>query len=244
MILATFGFIVALLFLVRSLEARRQEAGLLLSLLSLMSFWCSLLLLPVSFPGPALRLAAGCVFGVCALFLITKMIREGMENLRTFPYFKLSAKKLPQEFEEILRALDQLASRKTGALIVLERRQALDKYLDAGMRFDAQVKSEIMIPLFATSSPVHDGALVVSRGRVKAVRVVLPLSQSASVPKGVGTRHRSAIGISEVSDSITLVASEERGTLSLSYRGKLATAKSLEELRHFLARALEGKPLP
>lgn len=232
--LATFGFIVALLFLARSLEVRKHESGVLFGLLSLMSFWCSLLLLPINFPEPVMRLAAVCVFMVSAYYLLTKFFKEGAENIRSFPFFKFSGKKLPAEFEEILSAIEQLALNKTGALIVLERRQTLDKFINVGMRFDAQVKAEILIPLFATSSPVHDGAIVVSRGRVKAVRVVLPLSQSPGVPKTVGTRHRSAIGISEVSDAITLVVSEERGIASLAYKGKLVSAKSAEELKNLV----------
>ena len=139
---------------------------------------------------------------------------------------------LPPYLLEIWSAMERMASRKVGALIILQRKQSLRPLMKGGMPFDAEIKSEILVPLFLTSSPVHDGALVVSKGRVQTVKGILPLASLSDLSPSFGTRHRAAIGITEKTDAIALVVSEERGQISVAYRGCLVhIADRLEFLK-------------
>jgi len=128
---------------------------------------------------------------------------------------------LPQYLLEIWSAMERMASRKVGALIILQRKQPLRPLMKGGMPFDAEIKSEILVPLFLTSSPVHDGALIVSKGRVQTVKGILPLASLSDLSPSFGTRHRAAIGITEKTDAIALVVSEERGQVSIACHGCL-----------------------
>lgn len=176
------------------------------------------------------------------IFLVADGLASSMRWVKQHLPFRSSNKiKLPDELSEITNALEQLASRKIGALIVIERAQSLNAYIKRDMRFDAQIKAGVIISIFHTSSPLHDGAMIISKERIKALRVILPLTNQANVPIGMGTRHRSAIGISERTDAIVLVASEERGVLSVAYRGILVPAANSEMLRHLISTALKGK---
>ena len=102
---------------------------------------------------------------------------------------------LPHYLLEIWSAMERMASRKVGALIILQRKQPLRPHMKGGMPFDAEIKSEILVPLFLTSSPVHDGALVVNKGRMQTVKGILPLASLSDLSPSFGTRHRAAIGI-------------------------------------------------
>ncbi|MDD5217280.1 MAG: DNA integrity scanning protein DisA nucleotide-binding domain protein [Candidatus Omnitrophica bacterium] len=150
---------------------------------------------------------------------------------------------LPEPFMEICRAMELLAVRHIGALIVVEKKQPLESLITGSIPFDAQIKAEILIALFATTSPVHDGAIIVSGGRIKRVKSVLPLATTSAIPLGVGTRHRSAVGITEYADAIALVVSEERGEMSIAYQGALIKAPSLKDLVKMLRAALKGKKI-
>lgn len=239
--LSVVAFIMAVGFLARSFEIRKTPLGIPYSLLAL-SFLClGFLFLPA--PIPALT-ATG--MGWLAIlfsggYLSMEYFRKIQEKLRPWKWIPFSHQVLPQEIREILTAFERLAAKRVGALVVLERKNSLEEYFSKGMRLDAEVKAEILQSFFYTSSPLHDGAIVVGKGRIKAVRVVLPLTESEDIPQGIGTRHRSAIGISEKTDAIALVVSEERGTISLTYQGKLYPAESLTEVATLLRSALRGK---
>ena len=145
---------------------------------------------------------------------------------------------------EVISALEVLASKRTGSLMVIERKQSLDAYTRKAVSFDAEIKAGVIISIFHTSSPLHDGALVMSKGRIKALRVILPLTEQTQNVSGLGTRHRSALGMSEKSDALVLVSSEERGAMSLAFKGKLIQGVSSEKLPELVAAALRGKELP
>lgn len=123
--------------------------------------------------------------------------------------------------EEITKAAVALANKKVGGLIVLEREIGLNEYMEVGTRLEAQVTQELLESVFAPTSPIHDGALVVQKGRVAAVRCILPLSANPALSKTLGTRHRAAIGITEESDAAAIVISEEQGKISLVVNGKI-----------------------
>ena len=144
---------------------------------------------------------------------------------------------------EVCRAMELLAMRRIGALIVIERKQKLDTFVSAGMAFDGDVSAEILLAIFHTASPVHDGAVLVRNGRIRKGRALLPLSTQSALPMGVGTRHRSAVGITERTDAVVLVVSEERGEMRIAFRGVLQKVDSREALIKSLRNALRGRAL-
>lgn len=126
-----------------------------------------------------------------------------------------------QAVEEVTRAAVMLASRRIGALIVLEREVGLNEYLEAGTVVDARVSRELLTSIFLPQSPIHDGAVIVRRGRVAAAGCFLPLTANPAVSKSLGSRHRAAIGITEETDAAVVVVSEEEGTIGLVREGKI-----------------------
>lgn len=122
---------------------------------------------------------------------------------------------------EIVKATFELAKTKTGALIVLEQDVALGEYERTGIPVDSVVSSQLLINIFEHNTPLHDGAVIIRNNRITAATCYLPLTDSLDIAKELGTRHRAAIGISEVSDSITIIVSEETGKVSLAVDGKI-----------------------
>lgn len=137
--------------------------------------------------------------------------------------------------EEIVRAADSLASRRIGALIVLERATGLRQYAELGVALDALVSSDLLISLFLPYSPLHDGAVFVHGPRVVAAGCFLPLSRNTQIGRSLGTRHRAALGIAEETDAIAVVASEETGRLSVAVAGAIETLDDAAALRSRLA---------
>src|SRR5947207_229507 len=130
--------------------------------------------------------------------------------------------------DTIARGAQQLAERRFGALLVLERSTPLGEYASKGVAMDALLSSELLLNVFWPNSPLHDGAVIIHGDRVVAAGVVLPLAQSPTV-EHIGTRHRAAIGITEISDAIAVVVSEETGTISLANAGRMV--RNLGEAR-------------
>jgi diadenylate cyclase len=136
--------------------------------------------------------------------------------------------------EEVAAACALLARQKHGALIVLERQTGLQDYADRGITLDAEVSRQLLATIFYPNSPMHDGAAIIRSGRIVAAGAVLPLSDNVLGPVTYGTRHRAAIGISEYSDAIAVVVSEERGTISIAANGRLVSNLSSDRLRKVL----------
>ena len=120
----------------------------------------------------------------------------------------------------IVAACKEMSETKTGALIVLGRQNALDLIVEGGIRLDAAISQALLTNIFFKNAPLHDGAVIIEKNRIVAAKCILPVTQS-SVPKAYGTRHRAAIGMSEMSDAIVIVVSEETGGISLAHRGTL-----------------------
>jgi diadenylate cyclase len=151
--------------------------------------------------------------------------------------------------EEIVRATFALAHRRLGALVVLERAASLEAYLESSHRLDAAASAELLQALFHPTSPLHDGAVVLAKGRVAAAGVFLPIALSPDHGRLYGTRHRAAIGLTEVSDAVCVVVSEERGTVSLAVAGAIVPVADANDLRARLSEALassvpRGEPMP
>ncbi len=141
--------------------------------------------------------------------------------------------------EEVIKAVFALAHRRIGALVVLERRATLESWCESGHPVDALVTTELLQAVFHPSSPLHDGAIVIRDNRVVAASVFLPLSRSKDVSRSFGTRHRAALGISEVTDGVCLVVSEERGTVAMAHRGEVTPVADLNDLRQLLTEQLD-----
>ena len=144
-------------------------------------------------------------------------------------FFKEEAR----QFKEITESCRVLARRRLGALIVLERDVNLKSYIDTGTPLDAELSAELLVSLFVTRAPLHDGAVIIRDGRVAAAGCILPLTQDPNVAKHLGTRHRAAIGITEETDAVAVVVSEEKHTISLAVAGKITPAidsQTLEEM--------------
>ncbi len=135
---------------------------------------------------------------------------------------------------EIVKAVFEMSRARTGALIVLERDVALDEYVRTGIMMDAMISSQLLVNIFEHNTPLHDGAVFIRNQRIVAATCYLPLSDNMVLSKDLGTRHRAGVGISEVSDSLTIIVSEETGAVSLAQDGKLARGITAEELHDCL----------
>jgi diadenylate cyclase len=139
-----------------------------------------------------------------------------------------------RSLEEIVRAAVALANRKIGALIVIEREKILEDFIEVGTPLDAKVSHELLLSIFHPTSPIHDGAVVIRGNRIIAAGCFLPLSLSAAISKIYGTRHRAGIGLSEETDAIIIIISEETGAISTAVSGKLEKNVDMGSLRDFL----------
>ena len=136
---------------------------------------------------------------------------------------------------ELIKACYDMAEVKTGALIVIEQEIRLDEYVRTGINVDAILTSQLLINIFEHNTPLHDGAVVIRGNRVTAATCYLPLSDNMDISKALGTRHRAAVGVSEATDSVTLVVSEETGRVSVAVSGRLKSVKDGDELRDILS---------
>ncbi|MDX6611336.1 MAG: hypothetical protein QOD75_522 [Blastocatellia bacterium] len=143
-------------------------------------------------------------------------------------------------YDEIVLAATTLASTKTGALIVIERNVGLKNITDGGVILDAELSYDLLVTIFNPTSPLHDGAIVVRRHRIAAASCFLPLTLNPRLSKDMGTRHRAAIGITEDSDAVVIVVSEETGLISFVKGGDIRRGLDATKLRAAILRAIEG----
>jgi uncharacterized protein (TIGR00159 family) len=141
--------------------------------------------------------------------------------------------------DELAQAVMAMAKAKTGALIVIERYEPLGEVIERGVPMDSVVTASLLSTIFQVGTPLHDGAVVIRRGRIAAAGCILPLSSKLKAQSLFGTRHRAALGISEESDSLSIVVSEERGTVSIAMGGRLTTSLNDLRLRRVIKNALE-----
>ena len=136
-----------------------------------------------------------------------------------------------ESLDQILDAVADMSAQKTGALIVIMQNETLEEYERTGIRLDAQVSSQLLINIFEHNTPLHDGAVTIRGDRITAATCYLPLSDNMDLSKELGTRHRAGVGISEVTDSFTIIVSEETGYISTAYRGNLRRNVTPDELK-------------
>ncbi|MGL5312490.1 MAG: diadenylate cyclase CdaA [Peptostreptococcaceae bacterium] len=181
-------------------------------------------------------------FGViAALIIFQPELRAGLEHIgrAKFNFFgkgnaSISEEALNKNIEEIVEALYSLSRQKIGALIIMERQTKIGDIINTGTSIDGEVSRQLLINIFIPNTPLHDGAVVVRDNQLKAAACFLPLTQSKDLSKDLGTRHRAAIGVSEVSDCISLIVSEETGDVSIAKAGKLYRNISKERMTNIL----------
>jgi len=146
--------------------------------------------------------------------------------------------------QELVKVSFTMGARRLGALIAIEREASLEDYVEPASRLDALVSQELLLAIFHPTSPLHDGAVVLQDGRLAAAQVFLPLSLSKNVSRVYGTRHRAAIGLTESTDAVVIIVSEERGTVSLVMRGSITPMSDANELRQKLQEIFQPTDTP
>lgn len=181
--------------------------------------------------------------GFAIIVLFQSEIRQALiyfANRLRFPILKKQRGQFGGSvYDEIVLAVTTLASEKTGALIVVERKVGLRNFIDAGVQLDARISYDLLVSIFNPSTPLHDGAVVIQNERVAAASVFLPLTKNPSISRDLGTRHRAAIGITEGSDAISLVVSEETGLVTYVEAGEIRRNLETTQLRKLLLDAME-----
>lgn len=173
------------------------------------------------------------------IVLFAQELRRALAAFGHTPFLAwFSGYRAEQTISDIVLAVTSLSARRTGALIVLERREGLKNYIENGVRLDSAVSYDLLVTLFAPGTPLHDGAVILSGERVAAAACFLPLSLKEGLSKRFGTRHRAAIGITEEADALAVVVSEERGTISVAQDGQLIEDLDPKALRDMLLREL------
>lgn len=189
-----------------------------------------------------LRYAVGFI-GIAIIVLFQSEIRQALiffANRLRFPILKRQRGQFGGSvYDEIVLAVTTLASEKTGALIVIERNIGLRNFIDAGIQLDARLSYDLLVTIFNPATPLHDGAVIIQNERLAAASVFLPLTKNPEISRELGTRHRAAIGITEGSDAISLVVSEETGLITYVEAGNVRRNIDTNQLRKLLLDALE-----
>jgi diadenylate cyclase len=222
------------LMVVRGTRAGHILVGILIMvLLYAIAFWMGL---------EALRSVLAFIvpyLGLAVIVLFQSEIRRTLARLGRKRWFGMGAEfRAPGSINEILLAVEQLAAQKTGALIVLERDIGLRTFIESGVRLESLVSRDLLLSIFQPGLPLHDGAVIIQRDRLAAAGCFLPLTTNPALKSQLGTRHRAAIGITEETDCLSVVVSEETGRISLASFGDLVQGLTLPAVlerinRHF-----------
>ncbi len=167
----------------------------------------------------------------------------GRNGLTSFSFTKTDEDEIltTKTIDEICTAVEFMHKKKTGALIIIERKTMLTEYVDSGTLMDATVSASLINNVFFKNSPLHDGAMIIRNNRIYAASCIMPLSQKVDIDTHLGTRHRAAIGVSEICDAVVVVVSEESGNVSLALNGKLKRNYTKETLKIELSDLLVQK---
>jgi diadenylate cyclase len=180
-------------------------------------------------------------FGFALLVIFAPEVRSALmrfgANLRTSFLFGRS-KLAPGMYEDIVLAAMTLSSRKVGALIVIERNVGLQNYIDTGVKLEATISYDLLVTIFEPRAPMHDGAVIIRDNRLAAAGCFLPLTLNPKLSKELGTRHRAAIGVTEDTDAVTIVVSEETGVISFVTNGEIVRYLTSSRLRELITEAL------
>ena len=180
------------------------------------------------------------VFAIIVIF--QHEIRRALAHFGQAPFFAgLSSINRNEFYDEIILAVTTLASHQTGALIVMERDIGLKSYIESGIALDAALSYDLLVTVFNPSVPLHDGAVIIQNGRIAAAACFLPLTVKPRLSKELGTRHRAAIGVTEETDAVAIIVSEETGAISFAHDGEMERYLDPDTLRLRLRDAFERK---
>ena len=179
-------------------------------------------------------------WGVLALIVIFQPeIRRALEQLGRGSFLKRYTNTYSRDEEKLIqsvsKAVQYMAKRRIGALIVFEKETGLQDYIETGIPMNSDISQELLTNVFIPNTPLHDGAMIIQGSKIAVAASYLPLSDSVKISKSLGTRHRAAVGISEVSDAFTVVVSEETGDISVTFDGKLRRDISKDVFEELLA---------
>ena len=184
---------------------------------------------------------------IAAVVIFSPEIRTGLERLgRATDFFSNSTVSAEEQMiRSFVKAVEYMSPRKIGALVAIQRVRTLQEYIATGIPLDSKISAELLINIFIPNTPLHDGAVIIRDNRIAVTSAYLPLTERTGISKEFGTRHRAAIGLSEVSDALTFIVSEETGGISITYNGVFKHNLSLEEfeaeLRALLLPVVEEK---
>jgi diadenylate cyclase len=180
------------------------------------------------------------VFALAVIILFQPEIRRLLLLLGQNPLVRrfMHSPAQQERIEEIVAAVRDLSQRRIGALIVFERSTGLRSYIETGAQLHAQVSRDLLVTIFYSQNPLHDGAAIVKDGRIEAARCILPISTNMKLDSNLGLRHRAAVGLTEVSDAFVVVVSEETGYISTASNGELKRKISIELLDNYIVEAL------
>lgn len=180
------------------------------------------------------------VIGIIVIF--QPEIRRGLEHLGRSPIFGGSTGGAKESSEHMIHELDKaiqyMSKRRIGALITIQQSTGLEDYIETGISLDADISGELLINIFIPNTPLHDGAVIISDNKIAVASAYLPLSDNTMIPKKLGTRHRAAVGISEVTDAITIVVSEETGGVTITRNSQFMLDLTRDEYLKYLTAQL------
>lgn len=174
------------------------------------------------------------------IILFQPEFRRALMRLGLNPFFGIFFRSEPPMLEEVVKATTALSKSRLGGLIAIERKVGLDNFIEGGVRINADVSSDLIHTIFWPGSPLHDGAIIIQEQKIAAAGCFLPLSDSPIVDKTLGTRHRAGLGLTEETDAISIIVSEETGSISLATKGQITSGYDEEGLRKALGRLFEG----
>lgn len=171
---------------------------------------------------------------VAMLVLFQPEIRRALAHMGEAQFLNFASAEGLKSLEEIVRAAVSLSNRKIGALLVIERDTSLKDFVEIGTNLDARVSKELLLSIFHPTSPIHDGAVIIKGNRVAAAGCFLPITLSSDLSKALGTRHRAGIGLTEETDAVAIIVSEETGLISVALGGKIEEKIDMGALRDML----------
>jgi diadenylate cyclase len=229
-----------LLQFIRGTHAVQMAVG---GLVLVLFYWASVLLNLETVNWLLRAFSPVLIFGIIVVFQAE--VRKVLAHLGAVPFLGIwNAPKREETVDEIVLAATSLAVKRTGAIMVLEREMGLRSYIETGIGLDARLTYDLLVSIFNPETPLHDGAVIVQGNRIAAAACFLPLTVNPSLSRTLGSRHRAAIGLSEDTDALAVVVSEETGTISLVQGGQIRRDLDGRSLKQALLDGLGGKVRP